>query len=678
MLPLIAGILFGNLPIGLIVSSGAYNVSFSDGVEPYAHRGRRMWRASVLVGLAVFAGGISDVSNTWAVVIAVAWAFGAGMLVSLGTEAADLGTISLVTLVVYAAQSMSPKTAALSGLLAFGGGLLQTGLSLFFWPLHRYRPEQRELAQLYGALSQIASVSSHFSGGPPGTADVTKTRLVLAPLMLNHNVEAERFRSLLSQAERIRLALITLARLHERMEHEAALKTEIGQLEQFLEAAARVLKEIEQELSPARTTAFSKGSLGELEKLLAQFRLSTAYRKQESFANWARDLAFHVEALGGQLRAASELAGNTTPAGNAAFAQREARKNWYLRLEGPLATMRANLTFGSTAYRHAVRLAASIAIGDGFGRAFLLQRSYWIPMTIAIVLKPDFTSTFSRGVLRLIGTFFGLLFSTALLSVLPHSPVLSVVLIGIFTFCLRSVGAANYGIFVAMVSAIVVLLIGLTGVAPAEVIKPRGMNTLAGGALALLAYWVWPTWERTQIGETIAQMLDAYRAYFRGVMKVCLNPENWEADSMELDQLRQASRLSRSNLEASAIRLGVEPRNDGERISLLNSMLASSHRLVYAIMAIESGGPNRQPPEGERVLQTLSHEVELTLYLLSARLRGSPLEVEHLPNLRQRNEQFLLTSEGYGNRDTLLNTETDRLVNSLNTLTGQIFRWTSP
>ena len=42
-------------------------------------------------------------------------------------------------------------------------------------------------------------------------------------------------------------------------------------------------------------------------------------------------------------------------------------------------------------------------------------------MTIAIVLKPDFGSTFSRGVLRLGGTFIGVVFATALFHILPQS-----------------------------------------------------------------------------------------------------------------------------------------------------------------------------------------------------------------------------------------------------------------
>ena len=53
------GILFGSLSAGLIVSSGALNVCFTDGDDPYRQRARRMLLGTVLVGLAVLIGTLS-------------------------------------------------------------------------------------------------------------------------------------------------------------------------------------------------------------------------------------------------------------------------------------------------------------------------------------------------------------------------------------------------------------------------------------------------------------------------------------------------------------------------------------------------------------------------------------------------------------------------------------------
>ena len=65
-------------------------------------------------------------------------------------------------------------------------------------------------------------------------------------------------------------------------------------------------------------------------------------------------------------------------------------------------------------------------------------------------MKPDFSATFSRGVLRLVGTFVGLVVATVLFHVLPASVGVQIALIGVFVFTLRWIGSANYGLLVFM------------------------------------------------------------------------------------------------------------------------------------------------------------------------------------------------------------------------------------
>src|SRR5712692_6432726 len=200
-----------------------------------------------------------------------------------------------------------------------------------------------------------------------------------------------------------------------------------------------------------------------------------------------------------------------------------------------MATLRANLNLQSSVFRHAIRLAALIAFGNTLERNFYWHRSYWLPMTIVLVLKPEFTTTFSRGLLRIGGTIVGLFLATALFRFLPDTVTVQLILIFVFTLLLRWVGPANYGIFAVAISAIVVLLIAITGVSPKELIWARGINTAAGGALALLGYWIWPAWERTQVSERIGEQLDAYREYFDSVVETYVGNET--SSARELDRV---------------------------------------------------------------------------------------------------------------------------------------------
>jgi uncharacterized membrane protein YccC len=672
-LPLAAGVALGSVPAALIATIGALNVSYSDSYDPYLQRARRMVASSVLVGVAVFAGALCGHYNGVAVLAAGAWAFAAGLLVALSTSAADLGVISLVTLVVFTARPLPLKQAALSVALALAGGLFQTVLALAFWPVRRHVPERRALASLYSELSRAAASPLQVFEAPPASAQSTQAQAALAPLG-DFSIDSERYRFLLSQAERARVTLFSLARLRIRIEREGPTSPERALLDRYLATASRILKSIGDALPEGQVTSAPPAELEVLQVLTDDLR--PQHEAESDRSEWTatlNDAGFQMDALTGQLRSAIDLTASAAPAGMDAFVLRELRMPWRLRLHGTWATLHANLSLRSAACRHAVRLSACVALGDAFARSFELRRSYWLPMTIAIVLKPDFTATFSRGVLRLAGTYAGLIFATALFLVLPATPAAEVAAIVALVFVLRCWGPANYGILATAVTGLIVLLVAMTGVSPKDVIAARGLNTTLGGAVALLAYWLWPTWERNQAPEIMARMLDAYRDYFRSIRDSYSAPE--EAHELQLDRARLAARLGRSNLEASLERMSAEPGASPAIAGVLGSMLASSHRLIHAIMALEAGLSSSRPAPAREAFRHFANDVELTLYYLAQALRGSPLTRAALPDLREDHRQLEQSGDSLAERYALVNVETDRITNSLNTLSEEILRW---
>jgi len=671
-LPLAAGVALGTVSSGLAVATGALNVSFSDSSDPYRQRARKMLSASLLVGLAVFAGSVSGSNHVIAVLIATTWALAAGMLVALGTAAADLGVISLVTLLVYAAVPLPPERALFAGLLALAGGLLQTLLALVMWPLRPYAPEQRALGDLYAELSRTAVAPAQPLAAPPASAQSTQAQTSVALLDRDHSVEGERLRLLLSQAERMRLSLLMLARIRLRMEREHPAIAEGVILDRYFAICAKLLGAIGDSLRAGEPARAVPECVRELESLAERMRepnpagsaLVTAMKG---------DARFQMDALLGQLRSAVDLAAHATMQGLAVYERREATKPWRLRLAGALATLRANLSLDSAACRHAIRLAVCVGAGDALALGSGVRRPYWLPMTVAIVLKPDFTATFSRGVLRLAGTFAGLLFSTALFHLISPGLGLQVALIGALMFAMRCWGPANYGIFVAAVTALVVLLLAMIGVAPNDVMFARALNTVAGGLIALLAWWLWPTWERTQVADAMARMLDAYRDYFRGIREGYLRAD--AGFTRGLDRARTAARLARSNLEASIDRLCAEPGTAAEQVHTLHSALASSHRLAHAMLALEAGLGGSRPAPARDAFRPFANDVELTLYYVAAALRGSPVDRAQLPDLREDHHALVHSGDAEGERYALVSVETDRVTNSLNTLTEELFNW---
>ncbi len=645
-IPLAAGVVLGHPWGGLMACIGALDVSYSDGLDPYQFRARRMLAASLLVPLAVFAGGLAGHSTAWRLGIVALCAFGAGMMTAVGQIATDIGNITLVTMIVFSAHPLVPRDAALAAAAALGGALFQTALAVAWWPVDRYAPQRRALAAFYRELARAAArakgESKPSAEAPVASAQSTEAQNALAALGGDGSPEAERYLILLSQAERIRLSLVALTRVRIRLARDGAAE-DSGRIDRALAQAAQTLRKVADSIETGKQCGCRREAEVEVE----------------------RDPL--LDALAGQLRSAAELADHATPAGMEEFARQQARQPWTLRVGGTLAALRANLSLRSGAFRHALRLAVVVPAADLLTAAAGWPRGYWAPMTAAIVLRPDFASTFTRSLLRVAGTLAGLGLATALFHFLAPPIGWQVVLLTAVAFVLRCWGPANYGIFAVALTALIVLLLAATGVSPSGVIAARGVNTVLGGALGVLAYWLWPTWERSQVSDVLAGLLEAYREYFRAVCEGYLT----QPDARRLDRTRLAARLARSNLEASLARLRAEPGTEAGYLVRLGAMVANSLRFIHATMALEAGLYRSRPAQARAPFRPFMEHVDLTLHYLAAVLRGSKVAADHLPDLRQdqRALEAVVTNE---ERHAMVNVETDRITNSVNTLAREI------
>jgi uncharacterized membrane protein YccC len=664
-LAVILGAVSVSLSTGVLAALGALNVSFSDGLDPYRFRARRMLLSSLLTGVAVVAGALSAHNNTAAVMVAAAWAFAAGMLVALGTTAADLGVVTIVTVVVFAAKPLPLVEALQAGVVATCGGLIQTLLSTFLWPLRRYEPERRILAQVYETLAGVAQAPPEGRKAPPMTTQITDAQDALAPLSRDHSVEAERHVFLLAQAERIRLSILNAGRLQRRMaRHEGGAEASAA-LQKILGCAARAIRLIADRIAQGDGAVNTDEAIANLTGCLVEFDALSAPADSSFFAALLRDAQRQSVALRSQIRAAaSAAAAKDNYPGPAEAGERpaDAPPDWRLRFQGYRARLLANLSLDSTVFRHALRMAVCLAIGDIIGRAIMLQRTYWIPMTIAIVLKPDFTSTFARGVLRIGGTIVGLVFATLLFHVIHAGVATDIVLMAAFTLLLRWAGPANYGVFVFAVSGLVVLLIAVTGVPPSDVIAARAMNTMLGGMLALAAYAVWPTWERTQTRAALVEMLEAYREYTRAVLGA------WQGASRSaINDTRLKGRRARSNAQASVERMAGEPGITERQAAALNTILVHSHSFVHAMMAMESHLYRAKREPTPPWMPSFADSVDAALDALIARVRSTPAGAKRL-----KIDVAIPAPGASGNEITEV--EADRVRVSLRSLAEEISR----
>ncbi len=661
--PLAVGVASGHAALGLAMATGALNTMFSDQPGPYRARMRRMLMAALAAGGAALLGMLIGAHTPALALAALLLGLGGGLLVALGPVAARVGLTSMILLVVSADVRLPAAQSVGVAALIFAGGVLQMLMALAAWPLQRYRPERFALAELMRQLAGIARQRPSATLAPPATEAVLEAMVMLHGEHRSRGLAVQSFRIIAELCERARLELLTLTDLHGRLEEVSAARLPI---ERVLERSAVVLDQLAYALDNAEDPAAAEASMTGFDDLAEALAQAQAQAQDTRERRLLRIAVARAQGLGGQLRALVRNGHWASSRGEIQAELAEAKLPSALRPLAPLQTLRANLGFSSVAFRHALRCGVCLSLAVLFERWQAIPHGYWIPMTTAIVLKPDFGGTLSFGALRVAGTFVGLVLATLLAHFTMDGAVVRLLLLTVFCLGFRLLTQVNYGLGVASLTGMLVLLLSFEGMAPGEAIGERIQATVLGSALALVAYALWPTWERRHIRATLAQLLLAYRDHFAALL---------EGRLQALPDTRAASRTARTNVQASIERLRGEPRRKRNlsELKLAESVLANGNRLIRASLALEAVLRDSPPLPPLPELEQFRRQAHAALTQLADSLRsGSAPAQATLRNDERRLADALvahLADAADGSALAALADTSDRVADSVGTLT---------
>jgi len=649
VLPLGIGMAMGHTQIGLGVAAGALNTMFSDQPGPYRQRMRQLLLASLAAGVASLVGLLIGGELLPILIATATCGFFGGLLVVFGVDTARVGMTSMILLVVTASTPTSPSAALGGAALIFAGGLLLTAFSLAGWPLQRYWPERQSLAKVYLGLSAMARPQARDDAAVPAlTEAMTALQHTLLGRHRAHGRAMEAFGVLLELAERIRLELIAMDELG----------TDPAMDEMFREDAAQVLAAIADALIQGDSPVQASQALQTLragEQALFEGRIDSG------------GLPAHIHAMAGQLAAAVRNADWAGSRGELRASAAETRLPKTLQSSSARAALRASLTTHSVAFRHAVRMAVCLSVALWFSRFLQLPHGYWLPMTAAIVLRPDFAATFNFGLLRVLGTVLGLAITTVLLHITPNEPWAHLLLMGVLCMAFRYLATAHYGFAVAALTGTVVILLSFEGVNSGAAVWDRVINTALGCGMALLAYVAWPTWERGRARAALAVMLDAYASYLTALTRPHQRSSQHEA--------RATARTARINAQASIERMRTEPGTPAELLSMAHTLFANGNRLARSAMTLEALLDDLATLPAKVEISRFIETLATTVQTLAGTLRG-----EHaagaLPDLRRLQRSLLAHLDQSAERQAaeLLERISDRLVDNVDTLAHIIRR----
>jgi uncharacterized membrane protein YccC len=605
MVPLVLGIATGHVEYGVFAALGAQPaglVSFQ-GVT----RTRVMLVAIATAGMAVsaFVGAATSASSPWLLVpVIMIWCYVAGVCAVLGPTAIVVSLQWPVTVLIASAIPLSPSEAAVRAGLVLAGGLWQGALVVSSWAFSRGSTERTAMADSYASLSRYAADLAAGHRGPPTAHTLPGTSALRDPNPLMRSAARQHLIDLMEEAERIRTALSVVG-----------MRPETGPAADQAAPSANGPEghgpdghgpdghgpDGDRPGGGDRTTLLtaSARALGEIaDALRSRPELRASHLDQarrhlgDSSSAAAHPWTWAGQSLHGQLRSAIRIAErlNDAEPGRAGRAGRaggvQPRPVVRLPAHDLLVTLRANLGISSEAGRHALRLAVIVGLAEVIAQAAHLPHGYWAALTVLIVLRPDYSSTLYRGLQRAGGTVLGAGLGVATV-LLGHFGSWALLLgIGVSLFGAYAVLTVNYLFFAIFMTEFVVVLLALLGLPADQTALDRLIGTGVGTGLALLAYILWPTWERTSASEKFARVFRAQCRFADLLLRAYSRPASDEARRAR--SLKLTARRARIDAEASADRLADEPDRPPMTREFGQALVSAGHRLALATLALEA------------------------------------------------------------------------------------------
>lgn len=282
----------------------------------------------------------------------------------------------------------------------------------------------------------------------------------------------------------------------------------------------------------------------------------------DDYANLANinKIVTNLKALAQQLYTDAKIVTDLQKGEALSIAERNIEQTTLSKPDSIVDTLRNNLTFRSVIFRHALRLALIATAAEFLVSVLQIPRGYWVTLTVIFALKPNFGGTSMRTVQRIMGTVFGGIIGIALV-VLIHNKLAIAVCCGVLIVAAWSMRSLNYTIFVTLQTPIIILLLNTTGGGGWNIGLWRIVDSLAGGALALVgSYLLFPSWERTLLPAQLSKTIRANLAYFQQVINSYSNPGQ-DASINPIRMLSHQASLENANAATAVQRLCDDPRH---------------------------------------------------------------------------------------------------------------------
>jgi uncharacterized membrane protein YccC len=249
-----------------------------------------------------------------------------------------------------------------------------------------------------------------------------------------------------------------------------------------------------------------------------------------------------------------------------------------------LQLMLSHFRMDSPIFRFALRVSMAIAAGLAIGAMLPYKaHSYWIVLTIVIILKPSFSMTKQRRSDRIVGTIIGCIITAVVLKFMNHTAAILAMLV------LASIATPTF-IYLryryAAIAVSVMILLWMYLVAPSSnLISERLVDTFVGAAIATAFSFVLANWEYQSLPNLIRQVLSVNLSYMEASFDLLQG--KYRNDFIYRIQ-RKRLMDSLAALSTALVRMLDEPESKQRAAEDINLFIVQNYLLVAHVAALRA------------------------------------------------------------------------------------------
>src|SRR5690606_29227746 len=172
-----------------------------------------------------------------------------------------------------------------------------------------------------------------------------------------------------------------------------------------------------------------------------------------------------------------------------------------------------NFSWNSTLFRHALRFTVAIIFAFILGTLLDIRNTYWILLTIIVIMRPNYGLTKERSKERIIGTLIGAAIAIGIVLLTQNIIVYGVLAIISLTLAFSLI-QQNLRSAAAFITINIIFVYSLINPDAFQVIQYRVIDTIIGAGIAVIAnYTLWPSWEALNLKNVLVDALHKNRTY---------------------------------------------------------------------------------------------------------------------------------------------------------------------